>query len=120
MVLVNPLKPLPTAEVFASRSGGFGDASPIERTPASVAALIEALSTRRNDLQAAACALEPSVVHVLDALSAQPGCGLARMSGSGATCFGLFENRSAAERAAQALARGQSDWWVVATSSQSG
>jgi 4-diphosphocytidyl-2-C-methyl-D-erythritol kinase len=52
---------------------------------------------------------------VLAALRALPGCRLARMSGSGATCFALFDTRHAAEAAARALARAQPGWWVCAT-----
>ncbi len=118
MVLANPRKPLATAKVFASRAGGFGKAVPILETPANLEALVSALMRRRNDLEAAACELEPSVTQVLGALSEQPGCHLARMSGSGATCFGLFNDASAADRAAQELASRQPNWWVVATSTR--
>ena len=64
----------------------------------------------RNDLQAAACSLAPVIGDVLDALAAVPGCLLARMSGSGATCFGLFASAGAAARGRRRIRR--AGWWV--------
>jgi 4-diphosphocytidyl-2-C-methyl-D-erythritol kinase len=66
------------------------------------------LAAWRNDLEAPAMALCPAIAEVRAAIAAQPGCLLARMSGSGATCFGLFGSAAAAERAAAALPRA---WW---------
>jgi len=120
MVLANPRKPLATAGVFTSRSEGFGDAAPILETPANAETLISALTCRRNDLEEAARTLEPLVVEVLHALSDQPDCRLARMSGSGATCFGLFSDAPAAERAAREMVNRRPEWWVVATSTRAG
>jgi 4-diphosphocytidyl-2-C-methyl-D-erythritol kinase len=57
----------------------------------------------------------PEIGVVLAALGAQPGCRLARMSGSGATCFGLFDDPEAAARAAGALRRTRPGWWVIST-----
>jgi 4-diphosphocytidyl-2-C-methyl-D-erythritol kinase len=59
--------------------------------------------------------LAPAICDVLDALSALPGAALARMSGSGATCFALFHDRSAAAHAARSVGVGRPDWWVKAT-----
>jgi 4-diphosphocytidyl-2-C-methyl-D-erythritol kinase len=76
--------------------------------------LIGWLALQRNDLEPAAMALEPSVGTVLAALRAQADCRLARMSGSGATCFGLCDTARAAARMAKALAAAQPGWWVRA------
>ncbi len=77
-------------------------------------ALLAFLAAQSNDLEAAATALAPVVGDTLAALRARPGCRLARMSGSGATCFGIFEDAEAAA-AARALARAHPDWWVRAS-----
>ncbi len=75
--------------------------------------LIEFLATCRNDLQAPAIKIVPEINEVLSALARQQGCKLARMSGSGATCFGLFEKRDAANRAAEEISGGNPGWWVA-------
>jgi 4-diphosphocytidyl-2-C-methyl-D-erythritol kinase len=68
-----------------------------------------------NDLERPAVALLPVIAEVKAALAAQEGCRAAAMSGSGPTCFGIFADEAAAERAAQALARRHPHWWIVAT-----
>jgi 4-diphosphocytidyl-2-C-methyl-D-erythritol kinase len=82
--------------------------------PRDAAGLVAALGRCRNDLTEAAIALVPEIAAVLDALAARPGALLARMSGSGATCFALFAERAAAERAARRLAAEHRGWWVKA------
>ena len=62
--------------------------------------------------------LEPLIGKVLMMIETQPGCALARMSGSGATCFGLFESQDAFEDAAASIAAAQPDWWVMKTVSR--
>ncbi|MBV9558481.1 MAG: 4-(cytidine 5'-diphospho)-2-C-methyl-D-erythritol kinase, partial [Pseudolabrys sp.] len=74
-----------------------------------------ALAAGTNDLEPAAISLCPAVDDALAALRATAGSRLARMSGSGATCFGLYLSEAAAGAAAQAIAAGHSDWWVRAT-----
>jgi 4-diphosphocytidyl-2-C-methyl-D-erythritol kinase len=82
--------------------------------PRQQAELIELLRGRRNELEPAAISLEPSIAYLLGELRKTPGCLLARMSGAGATCFGIYESYSAAEAASRALgSRGA--WWVRAT-----
>jgi 4-diphosphocytidyl-2-C-methyl-D-erythritol kinase len=76
---------------------------------------LEFLDTQSNDLERPAIALAPVIGDVLAALRALPGCRLARMSGSGATCFALFSSRFAAARGARALKVAQPGWWVRAT-----
>ena len=110
LVLVHPGKALATAAVFGTRAGCFSGAARFAKAPRDAAELAALLAARRNELSAAAEALCPAIRQVLAALEAQPRCLLARMSGSGASCFGLFAEGTAAAAAAQALAR--PDWWV--------
>ncbi|MET3893447.1 4-diphosphocytidyl-2-C-methyl-D-erythritol kinase [Bosea sp. OAE506] len=84
-------------------------------TNATRAALIAALSAAGNDLEAPARRVAPVIDTVLDALRAQPGCRLARMSGSGATCFALFDDCRQSAAAGRALAQEQAGWWVKPT-----
>jgi 4-diphosphocytidyl-2-C-methyl-D-erythritol kinase len=74
--------------------------------------LIAALRKGRNDMEAAACLLAPVIGDVLSVLSAAPGCRLARMSGSGATCFALFKDCRSAARAKKAILRAHPSWWA--------
>jgi 4-diphosphocytidyl-2-C-methyl-D-erythritol kinase len=74
--------------------------------------LASALIKRRNDLAPPAMMLEPAVKAMLDAIGQTQGCLLARMSGSGATCFGLYADEESADQAADALAAAHPDWWV--------
>ena len=113
VLLVNPGVALSTPSVFAGRRGGFSPPGRFSETPASVEAFAGLLRERDNDLTEAAVRLAPVIADVLDALEAAPGCHLARMTGSGATCFGLFDDEAAAASAAGALQR--DGWWVQAT-----
>ena len=115
VVLVNPGVAVSTAEVF--RALGQPDNPPMPENLPDLSrpdALISFLDTMRNDLQVPAIAAYPVVAEVLDALARQPGCGLARMSGSGASCFGLFLGENEAAEAAQAVVRANPQWWVRA------
>lgn len=119
-VLVNPRLPCPTGPVFQALRGFSTGEDPVaalfEKTGApEKAALIEALRRSENDLEAPALALVPVIGNVLSALRGTGGCLLSRMSGSGATCFGLFETADAAEAAAMALRSRYPDWWVERT-----
>jgi 4-diphosphocytidyl-2-C-methyl-D-erythritol kinase len=118
-VLVNPGAPLSTRDVFAAFAAApRKPAAGVDVTAsrfASVGAVLDALAGGTNDLEPAAVALCPPVADVLAALAATPGCRLARMSGSGATCFGLYESEQAAEAAAGSLHAAQPGWWVRAT-----
>ena len=82
--------------------------------PADAAGLVAALTSRRNDLTEAAVASVPEIARVLDRLAGLPGALLARMSGSGATCFALFADRVAALAAGRALAAAEPGWWSAA------
>ena len=109
LVLVNPGVPVATAAVFAARAGGFSAPAALPAGWTSAAALAGDLARLSNDLEAPAIALAPPIGVVLAALRALPGCLLARMSGSGATCFGLFAGAAMASAAATILAR--PGWW---------
>lgn len=113
LVLVNPGLPLETAPVFRARSGAFSQVPPaLPDSMPDAEALADALQPRRNDLQAAAISLCPVIAEVLAALEGQRNCLLARMSGSGASCFGLFATRADAQAALPALRR--QGWWAEA------
>lgn len=74
--------------------------------------LVNFVRSCRNDLEAPALRMCPEIIEVQDALSAQDGCLLTRMTGSGATCFGLFADKTQAERGAKTIAEKAPNWWV--------
>ena len=119
-VLVNPGVPVPTKDVFGRLGLAPGEqrgaTTPIEaHRLRDRDALIAYLTSQPNDLEAPAVALQPVIAGVLAALACQTSCVFTRMSGSGATCFGLFTTPTAAEAAAQNLKAHQPSWWVGAT-----
>ena len=99
VLLVNPGVPLATAAVFAGWDG-------VDRGP------LGAWEEGRNDLQPAAVALVPAIAEVLGALA---GARVARMSGSGATCFGLYDSEAERDAAAARIAAARPGWWVSQT-----
>ena len=112
IVLANPGVALSTPQIFAGLERRDNPAlPPLARLP-DLAALTGWLALTRNDLQPPAIACAPVIASVLDALRAE-GAAFARMSGSGATCFGLFPGAGQAQAAAASLAR--HGWWSVAT-----
>ena len=114
MVLVNPLRQVPTAAVFDALERRENRAA--NRPPARFAdlgAFVAWLARQRNDLEGPARRIAPVIASVLSALRWAPGCRLARMSGSGATCFGLFETEGAALAAARAASAAEPGWWVA-------
>jgi len=108
LLLVNPGTALPTAAVFAARRGDFSTVQPLARPWSDLASLVEALAARGNDLAAAAIAVCPAIAEVLAFLRASPAVRYAAMSGSGATCFALYDTPAAAERAASGV---PTTWW---------
>jgi 4-diphosphocytidyl-2-C-methyl-D-erythritol kinase len=110
IALANPGLPLATAAVFRARDGGFSLMADLPTAWPDIATLAADLRALGNDLEAAAIGLCPPIAEVLAALRSLPECRIARMSGSGPTCFGLFDDPSAAARAAAALAR--PGWWT--------
>lgn len=116
-VLVNPGVPVETAAVFRKLGLAPGTVCQTARhtdiaSAIDTATLTALVASGRNDLEPAAIAVEPLIGEVLAAISAQPGCQLARMSGSGATCFGLFPDLTAVFAAVRALRRDHRDWWI--------
>jgi 4-diphosphocytidyl-2-C-methyl-D-erythritol kinase len=120
IVLVNPRRSLPTPAVFRARQGAFSVAARFEPIPRDAAEFAALLAARRNDLTEAAISLMPEISTILDQLERLPGALLARMSGSGATCFALFAERDIAEQASCMLAETRPGWWSAAGSLLSG
>lgn len=108
ILLANPRVPLPTPAVFRARRGGFSAEAALPAAWPDAAAMANDLAGLGNDLEAAAIGICPELAGVLAGLRALPGCLLARMSGSGATCFALFAGAADAARQAEALPAG---WW---------
>jgi 4-diphosphocytidyl-2-C-methyl-D-erythritol kinase len=124
-VLVNPCIPVATADVFKAlglRHGELlvGATDVILHDPvwpeagASIDTWVKVLAGIGNDLEKPAMRVEPVIGEVLSALGQAPGTRLARMSGSGATCFAIFNDDADAQRAAQAIEREHPQWWVHA------
>lgn len=119
-VLVNPGVPVETAAVFKALGLQAGEAKPganrsilpPTQTPSE---LIAALTSSGNDLEVPARHVAPVIDTVLAALRASPGCRLARMSGSGATCFAIFDDCRQSAAAAKILSREHPHWWVKTT-----
>jgi 4-diphosphocytidyl-2-C-methyl-D-erythritol kinase len=110
ILLVNPSSPVSTARVFETLALKPGDKAFTEIIDPSN------LAETRNDLTTAACQLNPAIREVLSEIAATNGMRIARMSGSGATCFGLFDRADEAESASREIAARHPNWWCVATS----
>jgi 4-diphosphocytidyl-2-C-methyl-D-erythritol kinase len=120
VVLANPGLPLATADVYAALQ-----APPLLGPPARVLAppdfagdferLMDYVAPRANALEAAATSLVPEIGNMLGALRVLDGARLARLSGSGPTCFALLATPREAHRAAAALAQAEPDWWIAAS-----
>jgi 4-diphosphocytidyl-2-C-methyl-D-erythritol kinase len=123
-VMVNPRIPVATQDVFKAlglRNGellvGVTDVIRATAWPedgASVEDWVEALAASANDLEAPATRIQPVIGELLSALNATNGAWLARMSGSGATCFAIYENTAEAQRASQKIQQDHPSWWVHA------
>lgn len=116
VLLVNPRIALSTRAVFEKLDGRFGEVPQrFPRHVSSINKLVRLLIARGNDLEKPAIELVPEIQTVMDALNSQKGCLLARMSGSGATCFGLFANADEMGAAAAAIKRAHPEYWQVQT-----
>jgi 4-diphosphocytidyl-2-C-methyl-D-erythritol kinase len=118
ILLANPGVMVATKDVFRSlrlRSTSISVASPPVPRARAASDFIAALASFSNDLEAPAIELVPVIADVLNVLRSSPGCGLARMSGSGATCFGLFDRARSAAAAAAKLRAEYPSWWIRAT-----
>jgi 4-diphosphocytidyl-2-C-methyl-D-erythritol kinase len=123
-VLVNPCVPVATKDVFGALGLRHGEllvgATDVLRGPdwpepgASLEDWVEVLAASSNDLEEPAMRIQPAIGEVIAALSATNGAWLVRMSGSGATCFSIYENTADAGRAAERIRRDHPGWWVHA------
>jgi 4-diphosphocytidyl-2-C-methyl-D-erythritol kinase len=123
-VMINPCVPVPTREVFTALGLRNGEllvgATDVFRgtdwpeAGASVEDWVEVLAASTNDLEAPATRIQPVIGEVISALNATNGAWLARMSGSGATCFAIYENTADSGRAAEKIRRDHPTWWVHA------
>lgn len=124
-VLVNPGVPVATKDVFTAIGlkagesytppGGGSNTIAWPSGDAPFDAWIAAIAAGRNDLEPVAVRLQPVIGDVIALLASQGGCLLARMSGSGATCFGLFADAASAAAGAAAIRKANPDWWVEAS-----
>ena len=108
ILLVNPGAPLPTRDVFEARRGPFSTAVPVTQPWRNLPELVTALVRRGNDLSDAAISLRPAIAEVLTFLHNSRGARYAAMSGSGATCFALYDSLDAAQRASASMPPA---WW---------
>lgn len=118
-VLVNPAVAVATRDVFA-RFSVPGGGAPLAAVPPDFDGLIGCLQQSGNDLTGPAIGCAPAIGTVLDVLASLPGCLLARMSGSGATCFAVFASLDAATVMANKLESSHTNWWIRATTIGSG
>ena len=122
-VLVNPRVPVATKDVFEALGLRHGElligatdvvmqASSWPEDGGSLEEWVEAFAASANDLEAPATKIQPLIGEVISALNSTNGAWLARMSGSGATCFALYENTAEAQRAARKIQLERPSWWV--------
>jgi len=112
VLLVNPQVPLATIDVFKARKGPFSGSGRFQNDLVNATSLTEVLAMRTNDLEKIAIGKMPVIQNVLESLTNLSGCSLARMSGSGATCFGLFDSEYSAIRGAEVLGLQNKNWWI--------
>ena len=117
LVLVNPGIAVSTPDVFKALSRRENAALPEVPETADLGTFCDYLTTCRNDLEETAIGLSPAIADTLAQLNETDGCRLARMSGSGATCYGVYASDQAATNAAQSLKAARPDWWITATQS---
>lgn len=115
-VLIHPGKSCSTADIFGKYGGAYSQNADIPASIKDTGALLAALAKTRNDLENTAKKVVPEIGSALQAIGVQEGCVLARMSGSGATCFGLFTSRKMAENSAFVIQINNPKWWVKAVS----
>lgn len=114
LLLANPGIATPTPAVFKARQGPFSSAARWAEPPRDFAEFAARLRAAGNDLTAAALSVTPAIGQVLAALQRLHGCALSRLSGSGATCFGLFADEESARAAEARLRADHTGWWIVA------
>jgi 4-diphosphocytidyl-2-C-methyl-D-erythritol kinase len=114
LLLANPGIATPTPAVFKARQGPFSNPARWSEPPRDFDEFVARLRNCSNDLTEAAISVTPVIREVLVALAGLPSCALARLSGSGATCFGLFGDEASARAAEATLRTAQPTWWVTA------
>lgn len=114
-LLVNPMLPVLTADVYRALAGRFTPSGTVNWDALDNSSLLLQLQRHRNDLAAPAQELCPAITQVLQVIEQQGGCLLARMSGSGATCFGIFETAAQAQHGERLLRSQQPRWWIKYT-----
>ncbi len=112
IVLIHPGKPCNTAQVFAHYLGEFRNPQTLPHDLRAFEDFVLFLRNCSNDLYPTACDIVPEIKNIVHVLESHKGCDLARMSGSGSTCFGLFASVEDAKNAAQEIAAENPDWWV--------
>ncbi len=112
ILLVNPMISCATQDVFLHHNGIYKNRTTLPKNFNSVFDLVETLRTLENDLFKPALKLIPEIDNVINALNTQKHCLFSRMSGSGASCFGLFETIEHAENAAAKIKTENPDWWL--------
>ena len=116
LLLVNPSTPLVTRDVFGQFNSVYAEPATLPQAFDCIETLVDFLQRYDNMLTAAATQLCPEISALLQALEQTEDCLLARMSGSGATCFGLFAHLDGAERAAQSMRHDHPTWWITTAS----
>ena len=114
ILMVNPGTPIETPGIFKKLRHMAGERA--DGPPSSgMHSLRKALQASTNDLEAPACDTAPIIGNVLNTIAGQTGCDLARMSGSGATCFGLFRDAQSLDGASDRMRADHPDWWIAPT-----
>ena len=112
ILLANPMIDCPTQNVFIHYDGHYKSDVQFPKHFTDIYDLVEFLKSTENDLYDAAVQSVPEISNVIQSIKIEQGCLLSRMSGSGATCFGLFESEEAAQNAKEHILRENPDWWV--------
>lgn len=117
VVLVNSRDCIPTKKLFQQLSTHYSEVNmfPFEKKTITLETMINLLQRTKNDLTDAAITLAPNVQNVLTMIEKQDGCYLSRMSGSGATCFGIFKDKESASNAYRIIKQKQPKWWITQT-----
>ena len=112
VVLIHSGRGCSTKDVFLKHKGAFRENVDLPKKFGSVSDVVDTVGALHNDLSSAAIDLVPEIANVLNALESEDACLLARMSGSGESCFGIFETEEDAQKSARAIAADNPDWWV--------
>lgn len=113
MLLVNPRVPVSTPQIFTALEQKSNPPMPADLPHlGTIDDLVSFIASQRNDLQGPAIAQQPVIAEVIDTITATPGCLFARMSGSGATCFGIYDTHEQVLKAAASIGSIRADWWV--------